>query len=105
MVHLPKTITTTGLTSTLVYDTSTGNLLTRTDKDTTSQSVPYSTNGQTRTWTYTWSNYLLASVQNPRTDVTAITNYGYGSDGALTSITDALTPVSYTHLDVYKRQP
>ena len=91
LVHLPKTITTTGLTSTLVYDTSTGNLLTRTDKDTTSQSVPYSTNGQTRTWTYTWSNYLLASVQNPRTDVTAITNYGYGSDGALTSITDALT--------------
>jgi RHS repeat-associated protein len=94
LVHRPKTITTTGLTSTLVYDTSTGNLLTRTDKDTTTQSVPYSTKGQTRTWTYTWNNFLLASVQNPRTDVTAITNYGYGSDGALTSITDALTHVT-----------
>ena len=90
-IHLPHQIITTGLTTTFAYDPSNGNLLTRTDKDTTTQSVPYSTNGQTRIWTYTYNNFLLASVQNPRTDVTAITNYGYGSDGALTSITDALT--------------
>jgi RHS repeat-associated protein len=90
-IHLPHQIITTGLTTTFAYDPSNGNLLTRTDKDTTTQTVPYSTNGQTRTWTYTYNNFLLASVQNPRTDVTAITNYGYGADGALTSITDALT--------------
>jgi RHS repeat-associated protein len=89
-IHLPHQIITTGLTTIFAYDTS-GNLHTRTDKDTTRQTVPYSTNGQTRTWTYTYNNFLLASVQNPRTDVTAITNYGYGPDGALTSITDALT--------------
>jgi YD repeat-containing protein len=89
-VHLPHEILTTGLNSTFVYDTS-GNLHTRTDEDTTSQTVPYSTHGQTRTWTYTWNNFLLASVQNPRTDVSAITNYGYGPDGALTSITNALS--------------
>ena len=99
-VHLLHQVITAGLTSgfpadspltiTYVYDSS-GNLHTRTDTDTTTQSVPYSTRGQTRTWTYTYNNFLLASVQNPRTDVTAITNYGYGSDGALTSITDALT--------------
>jgi RHS repeat-associated protein len=86
-IHLPHQIITTGLTTTFGYDPSNGNLLTRTDKDTTSQI----TNGQTRIWTYTYNNFLLASVQNPRTDVTAITNYGYGADGALTSITDALT--------------
>jgi RHS repeat-associated protein len=94
LVHLPKTITTTGRTSTFVYNTSNGDLLTKTDKDTTSQTVPYSTNGQTRTWTYTWNNFLLASVQNPRTDVTIITQYGYDSTGALTSITDALNHVT-----------
>jgi len=90
-IHLPHQVITTGLTTTFGYDPSNGNLLTRTDTDTTTQNVPYSTNGQTRTWTYTYSNFLLASVQNPRTDVAAITHYGYGSDGALTSITDALT--------------
>jgi RHS repeat-associated protein len=95
-VHLPHQIVTTGLTTTLAYDAS-GNLHTRTDTDTTTQKVPYSTKGQTRTWTYTWNNFLLASVQNPRTDVTAITNYGYDSTGALTSITDALShPTSIT---------
>lgn len=89
-VHLPAAITTPSLTTTLAYDAS-GNLHTRTDMDTTTQTVPYSTNGQARTWTFTYSNFLLASVQNPRTDVTVVTNFGYGADGALTSITDALT--------------
>jgi len=46
--------------------------------------------GQTRTWTYTYNIFCWLRVQNPRTDVTAITNYGT-DDGALMSITDALT--------------
>ena len=90
-VHEPASIATTGLTTAFTYQTGTGNVLTRTDTDTTTTSTPYSTNGQTRVWTYTYSNFLLTSVQNPRTDVTATTSYGYGSDGALTSITDPMT--------------
>jgi RHS repeat-associated protein len=88
-VHLPDTITTPGVTTTFAYD-SNGNVHTKTYTDTTTQSVPYSTNGQTRIWTFGYTNFLLTSVQTPRTDVTAITDLGYNSAGALTSITDAL---------------
>jgi RHS repeat-associated protein len=46
---------------------STGQLLTRAETDTTTQSVPYSTNGQTRTWIYTWgTGGRLASVNGPK---------------------------------------
>jgi RHS repeat-associated protein len=84
-VHLPDTITTPGLTTTFTYDGS-GDVLTKTLTDTTSQSVPYATNGQTRVWKYTWNNSLLASVQSPRTDVAEKTSYTYDSTGALTAI-------------------
>src|SRR5262249_50093648 len=67
-----------------------GNLLTRTQTDTTTTTVPYATAGQARTWTYTWSNFLLASVQKPRADVAALTRFTYDSSGALTAITNAL---------------
>ncbi|ETN73025.1 hypothetical protein NECAME_18544, partial [Necator americanus] len=53
--ELPDTITVPGLTTTFTYD-SNGNMLTRTGTDTTTQTVPYSTNGQTRTWTYTYNS-------------------------------------------------
>lgn len=92
-VHLPHQIATAGLTTTFTYDTN-GNVHTRTDTDTTTQTIPYSTNGQTRTWTYTFDNFLLTSVQNPRTDLIEITRFGYADDGALTSITDALNHVT-----------
>ena len=92
-VHLPKTIVEPGLTTTFTYDIS-GNLLTKTLTDTTTTTIPYSTNGQTRTWTYTWLNHLLASVQSPRTDVTAITSYSYDGLATLRSITDALGHVT-----------
>lgn len=92
-VHEPDTITTPGVTTTFTYDAS-GDPLTKTFTDTTTTTIPYSTNGQARTWTFTWSNYLLASVQTPRTDVTAVTSFGYDSTGALTSVTDALSHVT-----------
>jgi RHS repeat-associated protein len=89
-VHLPHTITTPGLTTGFTYDGS-GEELTRTLTDTTTTSIPYSTNGQTRTWTNTWSDYLLASVKTPNGNTTS---YGYSSSGALTSITDAKSHVT-----------
>ena len=52
-------------------------MLTRTLTDTTTTTAPYSTSGQTRTWTYTWSNFLLASVKTPRTDVNGLTKFTY----------------------------
>jgi RHS repeat-associated protein len=91
--RLPHTIATNGLTSNFAYDSS-GNQLTRTDRDLTSQSVPYVTNGQTRTWTHTWNTTgQMLTEQLPRTDVTAKTTYGY-TGGTLTSITDALSHVT-----------
>jgi YD repeat-containing protein len=89
-IHLPATIATQGLTTSYVYDGN-GQVLTRTLEDTTSSTAPYSTSGQTRTWTNTWSNYLLASVKTPNGHTTTL---GYDSAGALTSITDALGHVS-----------
>jgi RHS repeat-associated protein len=44
-----------------------------------------------RTWTYTWLNFLLASVETPNGD---LTQYGYDAAGALTSTTNALSQVT-----------
>ena len=88
-VHLPHQIVTDGLTSTFAYDGS-GNLLTRTDTDTTTQNIPYSTNGTTEVWTYTWQNSLLASIKTPRLDINGLTQFTYDGSGALTAITNAL---------------
>jgi len=85
-VHLPKTIVTPGLTTSFLYDANNGNLLNRVATDTTS----YYTNGTARVWTYTWSNFLLASAQGPRSDVNALTRFTYDASGALTKITNAL---------------
>ena len=91
--HLPVKSSRPGVTTTFVYDDS-GNLLTKTQTDTTTSTVPYSTNGQTRTWTYTWANSLPASVQSPRTDVAGLTQFAYDSTGSLASITNALGQVA-----------
>jgi len=87
--HLPVSIVTPGLTTTFTYDSS-GNLLTSKATDTTTTTAPYSTNGVSRTATFTWSNYLPASVQSPRTDVAELTKFTYDASGALTQITNAL---------------
>lgn len=86
--HLPLSVTRPGLTTTFTYDSS-GNLLTRTQTDTTTGAVPYSTRGATRRWTYTWANGLLTSIQGPRADGTELTKLSYDSLGFLSSITNA----------------
>ena len=52
--------------------------------------MPYSTNGQMRTWTYTWSNFLLASAQESPYRCSELTKFTYDSSGALTAVTNAL---------------
>ena len=91
--HLPSQITAPGLTTNFTYDAS-GNLLTTMLTDTTSTIVPYATTGTSRTWTQTWSNFLLTSVTGPRTDVSEVTSFTYDSSGALIKITNALGQVS-----------
>ncbi len=87
--HLPAIVITPGLTTSSAYDGS-GNPLTRTLTDTTAGTVPYSTNGQSRTWTFTWGNYgLLVTAKGPRTDVDTTMRYAYVS-GALSKVTNAL---------------
>jgi YD repeat-containing protein len=81
--HLPVQIAAPGLTAAFTYDIS-GELLTRTLTDTAIAGAA------TRTWTYTWSNFLETSVKGPRTDVSALTRFAYDSTGALTGITNAL---------------
>jgi RHS repeat-associated protein/uncharacterized repeat protein (TIGR01451 family) len=91
--HLPLNVTTPGVTTTFTYDPG-GNLLTKTDSDTTKQSVPYSTIFTARTTTYAWANSLLASQQGPRGDVKELNTYTYDSSGALTATTNALNQTS-----------
>lgn len=91
--HLPMQIVTPGLTTNLSYDGS-GDLLTKTQVDTTSSSAPSATDGQIRTWTYTWSNFLLASVLGPRTDVSQLTQFTYDGSGTLTAATNAFGQVT-----------
>ena len=90
-IHLPATVITPGLTTTFTYD-SNGEVLTRTLTDATTTTAPYSTKGLARTWTNTWSNHLLASIEAPHTFKTS---FGYdGTGAALTSITDPLAHVT-----------
>ena len=71
------------LTSTFVYDGS-GNPLSRTDPDTTTNTSPTAPTARPRDTQWTWtSTGAELSVQLPRTDVTAKTSFGYDTDGAL----------------------
>jgi YD repeat-containing protein len=82
-LHLPVQIVTPGLTTNFTYD-AIGNLLSQTQTDTTTNSAPYSTNGQARSWSYAWANALPVSVTDPRGHAT---QFGYDNSGVLTSVT------------------
>lgn len=94
---IPVSEVRTGLTVSHSYGTA-GEVLTRTETDTTSQTVPYSTNGQARTWTYTWTaGGKLASENGPKPAVGGqddLTTYAYDTGGNLTSITNGLSQVT-----------
>lgn len=86
---LPSKIARPGLTTTFTYD-SNRNTLSRTLLDTTTTTSPYPSKGQTRTWTYTWSNGLMTSVRQPRTDLAALTTFAFDASGSLITATNAL---------------
>ncbi len=81
--HVPVLIIAPLVSTSLTYDAS-GDLLTRMQTGA----------GGARTWTLTWSNFLLASLKGPRTDVAQLTKYTYDGSGALTAVTNALNQVT-----------
>ncbi len=95
---LPTRIVREGLTTDYTYS-STGQLLSETQTDTTAQTVPYSTSGQTRTKSYTWTpGGRLASIDGPkgpdangRNDVDT---FSYDSAGNLLTATNAVGHVT-----------
>jgi RHS repeat-associated protein len=90
----PTQIQKPGLTTDFVYDTQ-GRLTSRTETDTTSTSVPYSTNGQTRTWAYTWSTTgQLLTVNGPLSGTGDTVTYAYGTDGYVDTVTNELGQVT-----------
>lgn len=79
---------TSGLTTALDYD-ATGRLSTRTETDNTKQTVPYSTNGQSRTWSYTYSsNGHLTSVDGPAPGPADRVSYTYDRHGNIETFTN-----------------
>ena len=88
--RLPTQVVQPNLTTDFTYDAA-GNLLTRTETDTTSHTVPYSTQGQTRQWSFTYGpTGLLASIDGARPGPADTTSFTYNADGHLIKITNAL---------------
>jgi len=99
---VPTQIVEPGLTTDYVWN-SVGQLTSMTKTDTTSQSVPYSTNGQTRTWAYTYNSVgALASAQDP---VGQTVSYTYDSHGAIQTVTNELGQVTTVNATNYRGQP
>ncbi|MEO0419085.1 MAG: RHS repeat-associated core domain-containing protein [Pseudomonadota bacterium] len=95
--NVPITTVTDNLTETRSYDAQ-GRLTSLTLTDTTSHALPYATNGQTRTYSYTWdANGRLLSENGPLAAVGAqddLTTFTYDASGNMLSQTNALGHVT-----------
>jgi RHS repeat-associated protein len=87
-LNVPTEVARPSLTTDYAWNAS-GQLTQVTQTDTTSQSVPYSTHGQTRTWTFTYNPYgALLTVDGPLSGTGDTVTYTYNSSGYLSSITN-----------------
>ncbi len=92
--RVPTQIVAPNVTTDMTYDSS-GRLLTRTETDTTTHTVPYATNGRTRTWTYTYNAAgLVETVDGPRAGASDVTTYAYTASGYLERVTNALGQIT-----------
>ena len=88
--RLPTQIVEPGLTTDLAYDGS-GRLTGLTLTDTTSGTIPYSTNGETRTWAFSYDAAgLIATIDGPRSDVSDVTSFTHDPAGNLILVQNAL---------------
>ena len=82
------------LTHDMVYN-ATGALTQYTQTDTTTHTVPYSTNGQTRIWAFTYTTEgLLDTVDGPLPGTGDIVDYDYDADGYLDQVTNEVGHVT-----------
>lgn len=100
--RVPTQIARSGRTETYSYD-SVGRLTQLSAQDTTTQSIPYATSGEIRTWTYGYNMAgLLSSIDGPLSGTSDTTTFTYDSSGFIASITNALghvTTVTATDAD------
>jgi RHS repeat-associated protein len=88
---LPTQITEPTRTTNYTID-SNGNVTAKVVTDATTFTTPYSTNGRTQTWGYTYTTAgLLHTVTNP---ITGVTTFAYDTSGFLTGVTDPLSHVT-----------
>jgi RHS repeat-associated protein len=86
--NVPTQIVQPGLTTDLTYDGS-GHPLTRTLTDTTTHTMPYSTYGRTRVWSYDWTaGGQLEAIDGPLTGSGDTVSYTYTAEGYLASTTN-----------------
>jgi len=88
-------IRTGNLTTTFTYDN--GRITTRTETDTTTHAEPYSTNGTSRTWTYSYSFHNVEETQlasriidGPGNDVNDQIEQYFNENGYLTQVVSRL---------------
>jgi YD repeat-containing protein len=87
--NLPTTIVEPGLTTTLTIDPASGLVTQIAKKDTTTQTVPYSTNGQKRIWVFDYdATGNVTGVHGPLAGTGDTIRYDYTTSGALKRVTD-----------------
>jgi RHS repeat-associated protein len=87
-LNVPTKIVEPNLTTDFVYNTL-GKLTSLTQTDTTTQTVPYSTNGRTRTWVYTYgTGGVVTSVDGPLAGTGDRVAYTYNTQGYLATTTN-----------------
>jgi RHS repeat-associated protein len=105
-LRVPAQIAEPGLTSDLTWD-SNGRLTNVSQADTTTTTVPYSTNGTTRAWTfaYTGAAGLLTSVDGPLAGTGDTVTYAYNASGYLASVTNEVGHVTTVNTVNGRGQP
>lgn len=96
-----------GRTTNYTWDAATGRLTSRSEVDTTTHTLPYSTNGQTRTWTYTYATAagLLATVDGPLAGAGDTMTYAYDANGYVSSVTNEVGHVTTINTVNARGQP